>query len=437
MTISNLKPTAPASAPTTGMDRRIERPRWWRRPRLLAAGVAVLALVAAASAGLTSISGNRQSVVAETLTISTVSSGIFEDYVPVRGRVTPSLTVYLDSIEGGRVEKILAEDGAGVRKGQLLAVLSNTALQFDVIRSEAEVAQQLNNLRAQEIALERNRLDNKRSMIETELTLDKVNRQLAREQTLADGGWVAASKLKDTRAEAGANSQRLALLRETQRTDLLLQQSQLAQLRESAQQLQKSLLLARANLDALNVRAPVDGQVSAFNLQIGQSISRGERIGQIDSPGRNKVQADIDEYYLGRVVVGQAAQVEQDGKAYAMKLAKIYPNVKNGNFQVDLAFAKEEPANLRRGQTLDAKLTLSDPTKARLIPNGSFYSDTGGAWVFVVSADGSRAVKRAVKLGRRNSRSIEVLEGLEPGEHIITSPYTAFLDRDRLDISAN
>jgi HlyD family secretion protein len=436
MSISSLHPPS-SDAPLPGMDRKIERQSWWRKPRLLVAAIGAVLLLVAAGFGLKSISGNRQSVVAETLTIATVRSGIFEDYVPVRGRVTPSMTVFLDSIEGGRVEKILAEDGAQVRKGQLLAILSNTALQFDVIRSEAEVAQQLNNLRAQEIALERNRLDNKRSMIETEVALDKINRQMSREQALAEGGWVADAKIRDTRAEAKANGQRIALLRETQRTDLMLQQAQLAQLRDSAQQLQKSLTLARSNLDALNIRAPLDGQVSAFDLQIGQSVSRGERLGQIDSPGRNKLQADIDEYYLDHVVVGQAAQIEQDGKAYAMKLAKIYPNVKNGNFRADLTFAASEPASLRRGQTLEAKLTLSDPSKAKLIPRGAFYADTGGSWIFVVSMDGRKAVKRTVRLGRRNSTMIEVVDGLQIGERVITSPYTAFLDRDRLDLSAN
>ena len=426
----------PSPAPTPpAMDRVIARKPWWRQRRILIGTISGVALIAMGAVLLPGLGERRQAVTRDELTISTVTTGLFEDYVPVRGRATPLLTVFLDSIEGGRVEKILAEDGATVRKGQLLAILSNSALQFDVIRSEAEVAQQLNNLRAQEIALERNRLDNKRSLIESDLAMEKMNRQLKREQTLADGGWVAQSRLKDTRDEAQASSARLALLQETQRTDLELQKSQLAQLRESAHQLQKSLDIAHANLDGLNVRAPLDGQLTAFDLQIGQSINRGERIGQIDSPGRTKVQADIDEYYLSRVAAGQSASVDLDGKRYAMKLAKIYPNVKNGNFQVDLTFTGVEPANLRRGQTLDARLTLSDPSRARLIPNGSFYQDSGGAFVFVVNADGSKAFKRSVKLGRRNAASIEVLDGLQPGERVITSPYTGFADKDRLDLN--
>jgi HlyD family secretion protein len=433
MNVAKLTP----SAPPPGMDRRIERRPLWRQRRwqLLAAALGVAAMALAFA--LPRLSQNSQTIAADELSIAEVRQGIFEDFVPVRGRVTPLVTVYLDSIEGGRVERLLAEDGASVKRGQLVAVLSNTALQFDVVRSEAEVAQQLNNLRAQEIALERNRLENKRSMIETALEQDKIERRMTRETSLAAEGWIAPSRLRDTQDDARAATQRLALLRETQATDLRLQESQLAQLRESARNLEKSLMLARSNLDALNVRAPVDGQLTAFTLEIGQSVARGERIGQIDSPGRSKLQADIDEYFLSRVQAGQSASVEIAGKAWPMRLAKIYPNVRSGNFQVDLAFTRGEPEALRRGQAIDAKLTLSDPSPARLLPYGSFYQDTGGAWVFVVTKDGERAVKRSVKLGRRNAINIEVLDGLQPGERVITSPYTGFLDKDRLDLSSN
>lgn len=437
MSVVTLNPPPPVAEPATGMDRVINRKPWWQQPRLLSAVAVGALLLGGGVAGALSLGGRRQTVATDALTVSTVTTGVFEDYVPVRGRVTPLLTVFLDAIEGGRVEQSLVEDGATVHKGQPLLILSNSQLQLEVIRSESEVAQQLNNLRVQEITLERNRLDNKRNLIETELAQEKVDRQMMRQSELLQGGWVTVSAFKDTRAESNAAKERTALLQETQRTDLQLQQSQLVQLRQSAHQLQKSLALARANLDGLNVRAPVDGQLTAFNLQVGQSLARGERLGQIDSPGHAKLQADIDEYYLNRVNIGQAARFEQDGKIFAMSLAKIYPNVKNGNFQVDLTFVGAEPQALRRGQTLDAKLTLSDPTKARLIPNGSFYQDSGGTWVFVVSSDGSRAVKRTVKFGRRNSTEIEILDGLQPGEHVITSPYTAFLDKDRLDLSAH
>jgi HlyD family secretion protein len=194
------------------------------------------------------------------------------------------------------------------------------------------------------------------------------------------------------------------------------------------------LALARANLDTLNLRAPVSGQLSGFSIQVGQSVNRGERIGQIDSPGSNKLIAGVDEFYLGRVQVGQRATIDVGGKPYPMKVTKIYPQVRNGQFEVDLQFVGAQPPGIQRGQTLQARLTLGDPAPALLIPNGSFYNDTGGAWVFVVTPDGSEAVKRQVRLGRRNADFIEVLDGLQPGEKVLTSPYTGFTDKDRLDL---
>jgi HlyD family secretion protein len=193
--------------------------------------------------------------------------------------------------------------------------------------------------------------------------------------------------------------------------------------------------IARNNLDALNLRAPVAGKLSGFSIQIGQSLQRGERIGQIDSPGRNKLQAGVDEFYLGRVQVNQSASVDWNGKTFRARVMKIYPQVQNGQFQVDLQFLGDEPQGVQRGQTLQAKLTLGDPAPAKLIPNGAFYNESGGAYVFVVAPDGNTAVKRQVRLGRRNPDFIEVLDGLDAGERVITSPYTGFADKDRLDLS--
>ena len=193
--------------------------------------------------------------------------------------------------------------------------------------------------------------------------------------------------------------------------------------------------IARATLDALNLRAPVAGQLTAFSIQVGQSMNRGERLGQIDTEG-NKLVAQVDEFYLGRVEPGQTATAEWGGKTYKMKVAKIYPQVRNGTFEVDFHFVGPAPADVQRGQTLQTKLTLGDPAPALLIPNGAFYNETGGSWVFVVTPDGGEAVKRPVRLGRRNANYIEVLEGLEPGEKVLTSPYTGFADKDRLDLES-
>ena len=314
-------------------------------------------------------------------------------------------------------------------------MLTNADLQLSTLRSETDVAEQLNNLRTTELNLARTHLDNERAVTQAETELAKAKRLYDLQQPLAERGFVAGRTFGDTRADYQFQQKKLRQVRDAQATDDRLQSSQLTQLRTTATSLQSALGIARANLDQLNLRAPVAGPLTAFSIQVGQSMSRGERLGQIDSPGRNKLTADVDEFYLGRVQAGQGAALDYGGKSYRLKVAKIYPQVKNGEFEVDLWFVGPEPEGIQRGQTLQAKLTLGDPAPARLIPNGSFYNDTGGAWVFVVAPDGRSAAKRPVRLGRRNADFIEVLDGLDVGERVITSPYAGMADKDRLDLS--
>ena len=416
------------------MDKEVARTGLSNRARIaIGAG---LALVAVLLFWWFAPSGNSQSVAAERLTVSTVKRGTFDDFLPLRARVTPLVTVFLDAVEGGRVEKVMVEDGAMVQQGQLLAELSNSDLQLNLLARQTEVTQQINSMRSQELALSQNRLANERAIIEADLIATKARRQYEMQRPLAEKGFVPGKVARDSEDEYRSAQRRAAILRRTQTTDERLQSGQLSQLRASAASLNASLGIARATLDALNLRAPVTGQLTAFSIQVGQSLSRGERLGQIDSAGRNKLVANVDEFYLGRVQPGQLATVEAGGKTYRAKVAKIYPQVRNGAFDIDLIFVGPEPAELQRGQTLQVKLTLGDPTQALLIPNGAFYNETGGAFVFVVAPGGGSAVKRPVRLGRRNAEFIEVLEGLEPGEQVITSPYTGFADKDRLDLQS-
>lgn len=438
MTVVNLKAETPPKPPVgAGMDRVIETKTKLSLKQRILIGAAAVLLAGGGAAWVVADSQGRQTVAAANLSIATVTRGTFDDFVPLRARVTPLVSVYLDAVEGGRIDRVLVEDGAMVTAGQPLAILSNATLQLDVIAREADVSQQLNNLRSQELELQRSRLENRRNLAEIEWQMRKAGRQLERDQKLAAGGWVSGKALRDSEDEAKYLKERRQVTAETMATEERLQASQLAQLRSAASGLTANLRLARASLDALVIKAPVTGQLSGFSPQVGQSLGRGERLGQVDSAGRNKLVAEIDEFYLGRVEPGQHATVEWVGKRWPLTVAKIYPQVKNGSFTADLTFDAGEPPELQRGQTLAPKLTLGDPAPAVIVANGAFYQDSGGAFVFVVSKDGGSAEKRSVRLGRRNPDSIEVIGGLQPGDRIITSSYSGFADKDRLTLSGD
>ena len=379
------------------------------------------------------LGGRSLSVNSQRIFVSDVTVGTFEDFIPLRGRLVPRSTVYLDAIEGGRVEEVLIEDGTIVAAGDPIALLSNTNLQLEVLGREAAVTEQLNNMRTIELQLEQNRLAHKRNLVEIEYQIVRLNRSIERQSELAAKELVSQSTVDELQDELDYYGSRREVTLESQETDTRMQSQQLQQLREAGTQLQTGLTYARKNLDDLNVRAPVSGKLSGFNIEVGQSIERGGRLGQIDDPNGFKLNVQIDEFYLGRVDLQQAATAEHSRDSYNLRVAKIYPQVNNGQFDVDMVF-EEDPVGLRRGQTMQVKLTLGDNADAVLIPNGSFYQETGGNWIFVVSPDGTEAVKRTVRLGRRNTDFIEVLDGLEPGEKVITSPYTSYVGMDRLTL---
>jgi HlyD family secretion protein len=411
------------------MDRKVTRKQ---NPLKTGSVITVLVLVVGYFGNqMFSPTGGRSLTVDQNrIVISTVTSGTFEDFIPVRGRVTPAKTVYLDAIDGGRVERILAEDGSELNRGDLIVELSNASLQLNVLGNEARVAEQLNNMRSIELSLEQNRLQHKSNLVDIHYQIKMLTRQLAREQKLVNTGSVAQSKFEDTRDTLDWYKNRLTITLESQASDARMQTEQLLFLKDTSERLEGNLEISRKNLENMNVRAPVNGKLSGFNVEVGQSIGRGERLGQIDTPNDYKLTANIDEFYLGRVDLGQKAQFDD----YQLLISKIYPQVQNGQFQVDFKFIGEQPSGIRRGQTIQTKLTLGDETKALLIPNGAFFQDTGGNWIFVVSADNSQAIRRTVRLGRRNSRYIEVLEGLEHGEQVVTSPYSSYQDMDRLSL---
>jgi HlyD family secretion protein len=416
------------------MDRVVLRKRIDKR--ILIAGGAAAAVLLILLFWLFAPRSDSMSVARDRLSIATVQSGTFEDFLPLRARVTPLVTVYLDAVEGGRVEEKIVEDGAQVTQGQLLAVLSNAELQLSTLEKQAEVEQQLNNMRSQELALTQTRNSNLRDLNQAETDLAKARRQHDLQKPLSERGFVSMKTFNDTKDDLRYQQQRLEILKRSISQTEALQTSQLQQLRAASTSLNSSMGIARNNLSQLAVRAPVTGQLSGFDIQLGQSLQQGERIGQVDSSGADKLQADVDEFYLGRVAVGQRATADIDGKTYRLKVAKVYPQVRSGQFQIDLVFDGPEPESIQRGQTIQAKLTIGDASKAVLIPNGAFFNDTGGNWVFVVDKGGDSATKRQIQLGRKNTDFIEVLGGLKPGEKVITSSYSGLVDKDHLNFGS-
>ncbi|GGY86297.1 ABC transporter permease [Cellvibrio zantedeschiae] len=416
------------------MDRPLTKTNWQRLRQPLSIGIGI-ALLAALWLVAIPRGGKTLQVAGESIQIASVSQGIFEDFTPLRGQVIPLRTVYLDAIEGGRVEKIHLEDGAEVSEGQPIVDISNARLKLDSIGREAQVSEQINNMQNLELSLVRTELEHKRALNELSYQIKIKERTHNRKLGMGKSGYVKKSELDDEQDELEFLKKKQALELESRTIDQALQKAQMKQIGDSVKNLTNNLEFTRENLDSLNVKAPIGGRLTAFDVEIGQSLKPGERFGQIDDPVNFKLAALVDEFYMSRVFIGQTAEMTFDEKLYTLEVKKIYPQVKDGQFRVDFVFRKDQPKNLNRGQTLQMRLQLGENISARLIPNGSFFQETGGNWIFVVASDKKTAVRRTIRVGRRNTHFIEVLEGLDVGEQVITSPYTSYVDIDRLNIN--
>lgn len=415
-----------------GMDRKIDSSS--KRPLLIGAGI--VAAVAIASVFLFSYDSSTSFTLdGQRIRTAEVATGVYEDFIPLRASVEPERTVYLDAIEGGRVEAVLAEEGRFVEEGEPLIELSNTSLQLDVIAREAEVSEQLNNLRNTQLAIEQNRLSLKSDLIEIDYQIVRLERLVDRYEELDGKQFISKNDYENSLDELNYWRQRRVVTKESQAQDEKIRLAQIEQLESSVAQLEKNLQLARANLDNLLVRAPRDGHLTSLNAEIGESKARGERLGQIDDVDRFKAVALVNEFYLNRVAIGQQALLSVGGDEYRLEISKVYPEVRASQFEVDLKFIGDAPPDIRRGQTLQLRLILGDTTeRAVLLANGPFFNDTGGAWVFVMDPGGKVARRRPVQLGRRNPNTIEVESGLVPGDRVIVSSYANFIEVERLFI---
>ncbi len=416
-----------------GMDRQIEKKKWPPRKIALVSGGVLIGFMFLGLL-LSSFDVSSLNVNGERLTISTVSRGPFQEFIPVVGNVLPINTVYLDATEGGRVEEIYLEAGSVVKKGDSILKLGNTSLLLDIMWREAELFQQSNNLRNTRLLMEQNRLSLKREMIEVENQLKQQKRLYERYVELDKKNLIAKQEFETVKDQYDYLVARRDLAEETQKNDIEFRQAQIDALDESLKRMQGNLHIAKQKLDNLTVRATESGLLTALNAEIGQSKSPGERLGQIDNLEGFKVRAAIDEYYITRIEVGKTGEFEQTGKSYQLTIKKVYPEVREGRFEVDLMFAEEIPAGITRGQTFHIRLDLGGISEALLLPRGGFYQTTGGNWIFVLDKSGKTAVKRSIKIGRQNPQVYEVLEGLEPGEQVVTSSYETFGDNQKLNI---
>ncbi len=422
------QPAGSLSGGGEGIDRRVEKKTWTARRIALALGVALLAgLVAWAALGRGG--GQRYHVEADRLTVSTVEHGTFQEYVSVTGTALPLRTIYLDAVVGGQVEERYVEEGALVEAGQPLVRLSNDHLTLQTLSNEAQLTEQINTIRTTRLALDQNDLGLRQQLTQLEYDLTRLRREYERSRALFERRVIAEREFEAVRDEYAYTQRRLELTRQGYRQDSLARALQIVQMSGQLARLQQNLALVQGALDNLVVRAPVAGQLSALDAEIGTSKPAGSRLGQIDDLDGVKARVPIDEHYIARVAPGQRGQVAVGGETYALAVRKVFPEVVGGRFEVDMEFVSAVP-EVRRGQSLRIRLELGESAEALLLPRGGFFTTTGGNWVFVL--DGGEAVRRPVRLGRQNPQFFEVAEGLAPGDRVVTSGYDTFGDADRL-----
>jgi len=414
------------------MDRRIER-RIITPQRIAIAAGTVLLIALSSYAYMRFGMSRTLTVGSERLTVSTVSYGTFREYIPVTGNIVPRTTVYLDAIEGGQVTDVYIEEGEFVTAGQPLVEFKNTNLQLSVIAAEAQAIEQTNLLNTQRLSAETNRLRNQQQFFENEYQIDRITRELNRRRPLVATGGATEKEIDDLEAELTLRQNLRGPLGELRQLDDEFRANQVPRMEASLEALNQRLEIARGNLQNLLISAPISGQLTLLEANVGESKSPGQRVGQVDEVGAFKVSAFVDEFYLSRVTIGQIATVEIDRKDHRLEVFKVYPDVRDRQFEIDLEFMDESPQAIRRGQTVRMRLEIGQPADTLVLANGAFYDDTGGQWVFVVDASGDYAERRAVRFGRRNPEGIEVLEGLRDGEQVITSSYESLTNFDRIE----
>ncbi len=369
---------------------------------------------------------------ADVVTVSEVRGGEFNDYVRLTGTVQPITTVQLSPLESGIVERIVAEEGTSVKRGDVIIEMSNNSLSMQILQSEADLAEKQNILRNTLISMEQERLSLRQNRLQLDLDVERKRRAYLQNEELYKSDLLAKEDWLRSKEDYELSKSQRDLNLERQIQDSLYRTNQVEQMNENLASMALNMQLIRQRVENLNVKAPIDGEVGMLDVVLGKSIAQGANIGQINDLSTFKVTAQIDEHYIDRVVTGLTASFERQDTRFEMLLRKVYPEVRNGQFRADFVFAGDVPENIRSGQTYYLNLQLGQPTEAIIIPRGSFYQSTGGAWIYVVDASGEKAYRRDIRIGRQNPQYYEVTEGLQAGEKVITSSYDNFGDHDVL-----
>ncbi|NLP56884.1 efflux RND transporter periplasmic adaptor subunit [Lutibacter sp. B1] len=368
----------------------------------------------------------------EKLSINEVFEGKFDDYISINGNVAPITTIYMDAYEGGRVTEKLIEEGSTVKKGDIILKLENQALYEQILASESNLALKQNDLRSTKLTFDSRQVDGKKSLATAEYELQRFKRNFEQNEALFNDELISKEDYLKSKEDYELSQKQYKIVKLQTEQDDALRKTSLAGLDTDLERMKKTLTMVYQRLDHLNVKAPADGQLGFLDAEIGQNIAQGQRIGQINVLTDYKIEATIDEHYIDRVQRNLTAILERNGKEYTLRLRKVYPEVRNGSFKVDLVFTAEKPTTIRTGQSYTIKLQLGESSDALLLPKGGFFQSTGGQWVFVVNSNEKEALKRSIRIGKQNSRFYEVLEGLEPGEKIITSNYDNFGNAERI-----
>ena len=370
----------------------------------------------------------------EAITVSEVRRGEFNDYIRVSGRVVPMTTVQLSPLEGGVVREIVAEEGAHVREGDIILILSNESLDMQILNAEADLAEKENILRNTMIQMEQQKLTLQQEKLQLQMEVRRKKRTYEAQKSLYDDNLIAREAFLQAEEDYQLAKDRLTLVENRAKQDSLYRSVEIRQMRESLENMKLNMQMIRQRKDNLTIKAPIDGELGLVDVVLGQSVAMGSKVGQINNQDNYKIEALIDEHYIDRVTAGLEADFERQGDKCNVLIRKVYPEVRDGKFKADFKFADGQPENIRNGQTFYLNLQLGQPVEAVLIPRGAFYQKTGGKWIYVVSPDGKRAVKREIRIGRQNPQYYEVLEGLEPGERVITSSYDGYGEAEQLEI---